>query len=165
MKRLQLFFLIPVLFIGACVEEDCFLRVCEQADFETINSLLFVFDLDNTYTLDDIDSTQLIRFEKGTDFTETIDLHSFTEQFQQGDFQIVLSDSSPFIDNSIANLNDYDDYDYIIRSNAFEYKITDIEVKGEFSECNCVYTNTQKTFKLNGVEMERTNSNMQVVLD
>jgi hypothetical protein len=83
------------------------------------------------------------------------------------DYLMALSVPEPFLSGGTLNLNSYEDFDYIIKPNSVEkrYKISNIQVKGQFSDCDCVYTNTQKTFKLDSVAMNRTGSNLQITLN
>ena len=83
-----------------------------------------------------------------------------------GDPKLVLADGYPFASDGFINLNSYENYDYIIRSASTtdEHYLSDIEVKGNYDDCDCDYTNTQKTFVLNDRKLDRTNSNTDIML-
>jgi hypothetical protein len=154
------------LFTTSCFDE-CAFRTCAAPNFDVINSLIFNFDLNTTYTSDEIADAHIIKYTKGGNFTQALDTFYFTEQFNTNNYLMVLSDPEPFSSGGTLNLNSYEDFDYIIKPNLAgkKYKLSEIEVKGEFSDCECVYTNTQKVFKLDGVVMDRTGSNLQITLN
>jgi hypothetical protein len=166
MKKCFLLILSAAIFYAGC-DFGCTFRVCDEPDVDRINALIFNFDLTATYTEADVDSAYIVRFKPNSNFTQPIDTHYFIEQFAQGNRLMVLSDLAPFSSGGMINLNSYEDYEYIIRANpaATAYKVQDIEVTGEYQDCDCLYVNTKKTFKLNGVDMTRTNSNLQITLN
>lgn len=166
MKKILLLLTIITFFITSCFD-DCTFRNCAPPDFNVVNALVFNFDLNTTYTEDEIVDAHIVRYESGGTFANPIDTFYFAEQFNVGDYLMVLSDPEPFGTSGTFNLNSYEDFDYVIRPNhsGKKYKIKDIEVKGEFQDCECEYVNTEKTFTLDGIEMNRTNSNLQVTLN
>ena len=166
MKKILFFIAISALFTSSCFDE-CTFRTCGAADFNVPNSLVFIFDFDAAYTPDDIENAHIIKYTKNGAFNQALDTFYFTEQFNTSDYLMVLSDPKPFSSGGTINIHSYEDFDYIIKpnTNGINYKLTDIKVKGEFSDCDCIYTNTKKMFKLDNAEVNRTGSNMQVVLD
>ena len=166
MKKLLIFAIMTSLFTTSCFDE-CAFRTCAAPNFDIINALVFNFDLNTTYSNDEVANAHIIKYTKGGNFTQALDTFYFTEQFSNNDYLMVLSDPAPFFSSGSINLNSYEDFDYIIKPNSAgkNYKLTDIEVKGEFSDCDCIYTNTQKTLKLDGVAIDRNGSNLQITLN
>lgn len=166
MKKILVLLSISILFTTSCFDE-CAFRNCPIPNFDVINALIFTFDVNTTYTTDEVEDAHIIRYEKGSNFGESVDTFYFANQFAEGDYLMVLSDLEPFSSGGTLNLNSYENFEYIIRPNhtGQEYKLTDIQVKGEFQDCDCEYINTEKTFTLDGVEMNRTNSNLQITLN
>ncbi len=159
---LHLAILIVVLTVSSCGEDDCGFKFCDEPDIDYINALSFKFD-DNV-PQSQIETAYLVRFNKDDDFLTPIDSIRYLEA-SDGAAILVLSDRRPFTSGGFINLNSYEDSDYIIRNMGdFSFKISNIEVKGEYSDCDCVYTNTEKTFRLNQQEMDRTNSNSEIIL-
>lgn len=160
---LNLAFLIVVLTVASCGEDDCAFKFCDQPDIDYINALSFSFD--EVTPQSQVETAYLVRFNKDDDFLSPIDSIRYLEA-TDGAAVLVLSDKRPFTSGGFINLNSYEDSDYIIRNTTgdFIYKLSDIEVKGEYSDCDCIYTNTQKTFNLNNQEMDRTNSDAIIVL-
>lgn len=165
MKKILIFAMLLSLLTTSCFDE-CAFRTCAAPNFDIINALVFNFD-DSTYSNDEIATAHIIKYPKNGGFIQALDTFYFTTQFGNNDYLMVLSDPAPFSSGGTINLNSYEDFDYIIKPNAAgkSYRLSDIEVKGEYSDCDCIYTNTQKTFKLDGVEMDRTGSNMQITLN
>jgi len=166
MKNLLLLVFITTIFLSSCFD-DCAFRNCPAPDFDQINGVTFRFDLNQTYDETDIEDAYIIAFEKGSRFGRSVDTFSFTQQFMTGNYDMVLSDAEPFATGGFINVFSYEDYDYVIRpnDNGKQYKIIDIEVKGQFEDCDCEYLNTQKTFLLDSLPIDRTNSNLQVTLN
>lgn len=167
MKKILSFLFIITILISSCIGDECTFRTCSPPDFDRINALVFNFDLNTTFTEDDVKDAHIIRYEKGENFVQALATHYFTDQFATSDYLMVLSDPAPFSNGGTVNINSYENYDYIIKPNASHpgYKITNIEVKGEYQDCNCKYENTEKTFELDGLEMDRTNSMLQITLN
>ncbi len=166
MKNLLLLVLVTTLFLSSCFD-DCAFRNCPAPDFDEINGLTFKFDLNTTYDESEIENAYIIAFRKGSSFGTSVDTFSFAQQFSEGNYDMILSDAEPFATGGLINVFSYEDYDYVIRpnDNGTQYKITDIEVKGQFEDCDCEYLNTEKTFLLDSVAIDRTNSNLHITLN
>ena len=65
------------------------------------------------------------------------------------------------------NVFSYEEYDYVIRPNddGKQYKVTNVQVKGQFEDCDCEYLNTEKTFLLDSLPIDRTGSSLQDTLN
>ncbi len=166
MKKILFFIATVIIFTTSCFD-DCTFRNCPIPDFDNINALVFTFDLNTTYSIDEVEDAHIIRYDKNNNFVNALDTFYFKTQFDNGNFLMVLSDPKPFSSGGTFNLNSYENFDYIIRPNhtGKTYKIKDIQVKGEFRDCDCEYINTKKTLQLDGVAMDRTNSVLQIVLN
>lgn len=166
MKKLLIFAVMTSLFTTSCFDE-CAFRTCAAPNFDIINALVFNFDLNTTYSANDVAEAHIIKYTKNNNFAQALDTFYFTEQFSKNDYLMVISDPAPFHSGTTINLNAYEDFDYIIKPNSTgkSYKISNIKIKGEFSDCDCIYTNTQKTFELDGVAIDRSGSNLQVTLN
>lgn len=154
---------ITTLTFTSCGEDNCAFKFCDQPDIDYINSLSLVFD--NNIPQNQIETAYLVRFNKDDGFFNPIDSVLYSEAANNTN-TLVLADGYPFSSGGFINLNSYEDYDYIIRNatNDFAHKLSDIEVKGQYDECDCDYTNTQKTFELDNEVLDRTNSNVEVML-
>lgn len=166
MKNLLLLVFVTMFFLSSCFD-DCAFRNCPAPDFDKINAVTFQFDLNTTYTESDVENAYIIAYVRDTRFRQTVDTFSFTSQFATGNYDMVLSDVEPFSTGGFINVFSYENYDYIIRpnDNGKEYKVTDIEVKGQFEDCECEYLNTEKTFLLDSLPIDRTGSSLQVILN
>jgi|GEM_PF-2140826 hypothetical protein len=164
MKEILIFVIAASLLTTSCFDE-CTFETCAAPNFNVINALVFNFD--TTYSNSDIADAHIIKYTKGGNFSQALDTFYFTEQFNNNDYLMVLSDPEPFSSGGTLNLNSYENFDYIIKPNSTgrDYKVNTIQVKGEFSDCDCVYTNTQKTFELDSIATDRTGSNLQVTLN
>ena len=153
--------------MSSCIEDECVFRNCPSPDFDKINALNFNFDTENTYSFDEIQNAHIIQFVKNSNFTQALDTFYFTEQFREEDYLMVLSDPKPFVSGGTLNINSYENFDYIIRPNEATagYKLTNIEVKGEYQDCNCDYINTEKTFELDTISIDKTDSVSPILLD
>lgn len=167
MKNLLFLVFVAMVFWSSCTEDDCTFRNCPVPDFDRINALTFRFDLNTTYTESEVQNAYIIAYEKGSRFGLSVDTFSFASQFATGNYDMILSDVEPFSTGGFVNVFSYEDYEYVIRPNdsGVQYKITDIEVKGQFEDCECAYLNTQKTFLLDSIPIDRTNSNLQITLN
>lgn len=167
MKKIGSLLFTIAIFISSCVEDDCTFRICQSPDFNKINALYFNFDTDSTYSFDEISTAHIIQYVKEGDFTQALDTFYFTEQFAQNDFIMMLSDPKPFGSGGTVNINSYEEFDYIIRPNNAHvgYKLSGIEVKGEYRDCNCEYVNTEKNLTLDNVELDKTASVQPILLD
>ncbi|MFK7948491.1 MAG: hypothetical protein AB8G11_12945 [Saprospiraceae bacterium] len=167
MKKILYLLFTVVIFLSSCVEDECTFKNCPAPDFDKINALSFIFDKENTYSDDEISTAHIIQYVKNSGFIQALDTFYFTEQFAQNDFVMVLSDPEPFSSGGTVNINAYEDFNYIIRPNNAHsgYRLSNIEVKGEYQECDCEYVNTEKTFTLDTTEMDRTGSVQPIVLD
>lgn len=166
MKKISFFIITLILSISSCIEDDCGFRFCPTPDFDSINALYLEFD-EEIFSVDEIAQAFIVQYTKENDFNQALDTFYFTEQFAQGNYTMILSDPEPFSSGGTVNINAYENYDYIIFPNSTHigYQLSKIEVKGEYQDCNCAYVNTQKTFKLNDVAMDKTGSVIPVVLD
>lgn len=165
MKKIIFLLGISVLiFVGAC--DDCRFRICTPPDFDAENALYLQFDTTDVYSIDEILAAHIIRYVKNTDFTTVKDTFFFREQFEAGDFLMVLSDPAPFTSGGAINLNSYENYDYILRPSygGKTYKLNNLKAKGEYQDCNCTYLNTQKTYRLDGIDGEQTASKTPIIL-
>ena len=164
MKNINILLILAIatMSITSCSEDSCTFKFCETPDIDYINALSF--NLDNVSAAQ-LETTYLVRFDKNDDFSTPIDSIEYLTA-SEGDSKLVLADGYPFASNGFINLNSYEEYDYIVRntSNDFQYYVSDIEVKGNYDDCDCDYINTQKTFELNNEKLDRTNSNADVML-
>lgn len=166
MKNLLLLLFPAIILLSSCFD-DCAFRNCPAPDFDKINGVTFRFDLNTTYDESEVEDAYIIAFQKGSRFGISVDTFSFAPQFANGNYDMVLSDVEPFSTGGFINVFSYEDYDYVIRpnDNGKQYKVTAIEVKGQFEDCDCEYLNTQKTFLLDSLPIDRTNSSLQVTLN
>jgi hypothetical protein len=166
MKNLSLLIFVLTLFILSC-SDDCTFRSCSPPDFDKINALTFRFDLNATYDESDIENAYIIAFVKGSRFGQSVDTFSFAPQFANGNYDMVLSDVEPFSTGGFINVFSYEEYDYVIRpnDNGKQYKVTNVQVQGQFEDCDCEYLNTEKTFLLDSLPIDRTNSNLHITLN
>ncbi|MBX7240669.1 MAG: hypothetical protein K1X92_02890 [Bacteroidia bacterium] len=154
MKRINFLLLsASVAILIALMSTGC--RKCECLDDIYDTAFFIRFDTaSGQFSSAEIGSNAyILRFAKG-DTVNAVD----TVAQASGEFAFILGEIE----------SDFESFDYLIDGNGtydYKYRITDIQLNGDYNEgkCKC-YLNTLKTCKINGVTIDRTNSNEYILL-
>lgn len=152
--RKNIFSFLPfvIVLVTALFQIGC--RKCECLDDVYDTSFFMRFDTAaGQFSASEIGSAYILRFAKG-------------DTLNPVDTTATASPKYAFILGEIDS--DYESFDYLVTGNGtygYKYRITDIQLDGDYNEgkCKC-YKNTLKTCKINGLTVDRTNSNEYFLL-
>jgi len=166
MKKIFGFSLIFAMTIIAACEKPC-----PEQDVDSLNALYLDFKLSgpNSFNESDLQDLFMVRF-----LTDTLDTLSFQadtiplnspDDFYAEEYKIRISKNNPQF--STPGPPFYSAYNYSIQSTTIsdlEVLITGIDLIGSYDEDDCIYTNTKKTFVLNGDSIDASGSTEYVLM-
>jgi hypothetical protein len=89
MKKILFFAMMTSLFTTSCFNQ-CAFRTYAAPNFDIINTLIFNFDLNTTYSDDEVANAHITKYTKGGNFIPALDTFYFTEPFNNNDYHITI---------------------------------------------------------------------------
>jgi len=129
--------------------DSCYNVACDEPNVDYINGLHFAFD-SQSFPFEQVDNAIILRFNPGNMDVplDTIFLKDVISDEERGFHFTPIADASG---NVVFTYGIYDN------SQEHAFIISSISVQGIYpTDCCCCYRNTEKTFVLNGAEIDRS---------